>query len=171
MVRSCRQEQEVQEAVTYHLEPGFIYASAENTTIRTVVGSCVAVCLWDELKQWGGMNHFIYPEIFDKNKTTAQYGNVAMLALIRLLEKMGSSRKNLVAQVYGGAHLHELTNHNVGLENIAIARKILKQKHIRTISEDVGGRMGRKILFDTITGHTAILKVHRLRREDWIELK
>ena len=156
---------------TYHLEPGYIFASAHGALIRTVVGSCIAVCLWDAKRKIGGMNHFLYPEVLERGKTTAQYGNVAVPALLRLMEKIGSKKKDLVAQVYGGGKLHDTKKNQVGEQNIEIARRILTQKRIAIVSEDVGGRMGRKILFDTDSGHVAVLKVHRLRRDDWIEYR
>ncbi len=117
------------------------------------------------------MNHFLYPKTTEKNKSTAQYGSVAMPALIKLMEKLGSTTRDMVAQVYGGGQLHNLKNNRVGEENICIAHSILKRKRIPVISEDIGGRMGRKILFDTDTGHAAIFKVHRLRQTDWIEYR
>ncbi len=155
-------------AITYNLEPGYIFASAHGATIRTVVGSCIAVCVWDEKNMFGGMNHFLYPEILEKGRTTAQYGNIAIPALLRLMEKMGSVKKNIVAQVYGGGKLHTVKENSVGEQNIAIARKLLCKQKIRIISEDVGGAMGRKILFDTESGQVAVLKVHRLREADWV---
>jgi chemotaxis protein CheD len=154
---------------TYHLEPGYIFASVDGAVIRTVVGSCVAVCLWDDIRVSGGMNHFLYPEIKDKSKMTAQYGNVAIPALIRMMKKIGCSKRNLVAQVYGGGQLYDSKRNCVGQENAEVARQILRKNNIPIISEDVGGKMGRKILFDTCSGHVAVLKVHRLRQEDWIE--
>ncbi len=157
------------DSVTYHLEPGYIFVSVHGAIIRTVVGSCIAVCLWDEKRGFGGMNHFLYPEIHGEEKTTAQYGNIAVPVLIRLMEKIGSSKKNLVAQIYGGGQLYDSKRNRIGEKNISVARSILKDKRIPVISEDIGGKMGRKILFDTDTGHAAVLKVHRLRSNDWIE--
>ncbi len=153
----------------YHLEPGYVFVSAQGSTIRTVVGSCIAVCLWDENMKYGGMNHFLYPRVDSEGKNTAQYGNVAIPALIKLLENLGCSKKSITAQIYGGGELDNSKNNSVGENNIIIARKILSELGIPIISEDVGGIMGRKIIFDTDTGHTVVLKVHKLRQTDWIE--
>ena len=153
--------------VTYHLEPGYIYMSSKGDVIRTVVGSCVAVCMWDKRRKFGGMSHFLYPEIKEKSKATACYGNVAVPMLLKLMKDTGSRKKDIVAQIFGGGKLHDATKSNVGDENIAIARRMLEPKGIPIISEDVGGSMGRKILFDTASGQVAILKVHRIRQSDW----
>ncbi len=156
---------------TYHLEPGFVFVSINGAVIRTVLGSCVAVCLWDEKRKFGGMNHFLYPITKDKTKATAQYGNVAIPTLIKLMNKQGSTGRDMVAQMFGGGKLHDSSTNRVGEENVEVAKRILQSKRIPLVSEDVGGKMGRKILFDTNTGHIVTLKVKQLRDTDWIEHK
>jgi len=152
---------------TYHLEPGYLYASSQGDVIRTVVGSCVAVCLWDKVRQVGGMCHFLYPSIHEADKATVRYGNVAVPALVRAVVECGAEAAALTAQIFGGAVPPQTTIDTAGPRNVEIARAVLKKKGISVISEDVGGTMGRKILFDTHTGHVAVLKVHRLRAGDW----
>jgi len=56
----------------------------------------------------------------------------------------------------------------VGHENVAIARSVLQKKGIAIVSEDVGGNMGRKVVFDTETGQLMTLKVHKIRDSDWM---
>jgi len=154
---------------TYHLEPGYIYIAESPTIIRTVLGSCVAVSLWDRKNHYAGMNHFLYPAITDKDKYTAQYGNVAVRALIKMMVECGCEKSHMEAQIFGGAKLHNTKKHSVGEENIKIAEDILRNNNIPIISKDTGGHLGRKILFDTTQGHAAVLKVRRLRNSDWIE--
>ncbi|MBD3420480.1 MAG: hypothetical protein GF398_10215 [Chitinivibrionales bacterium] len=156
-------------SVTHHLEPGYVYAGRKASVIRTVVGSCVAVCLWDPVSRCGGMNHFLYPHISDPAAATPQYGNAAIVALLAMMKEIGCFSQDLLAQIYGGARMMEGTTNCVGEQNIKIARVMLARKKIPVITEDVGGMMGRKLLFDTDSGHTAVLKVHRLRQDDWIE--
>ncbi|MBD3317812.1 MAG: hypothetical protein GF344_18665 [Chitinivibrionales bacterium] len=155
------------EVVSYHLEPGFIYVSNQCAVIRTVVGSCVAVSLWDRKKCCGGMNHFLYARPGENDRPTARFGTVAVPALVKMMEKLGCRRRNITAQVYGGARQSMTTKNRAGEENALTAKKILNDLGIRIVSEDIGGLMGRKILFDTHTGQVAVLKVHTLRATDW----
>lgn len=136
--------------------------------IQTVLGNCVSVCLWDKSLAIGSMNHFRYPRTGDKSSATTEYGNVATLALIRMMEEAGCSRENIVAHVLGGARPSENSVQTIGDENIQVARKVLDKKDVKIISEDTGGTIGRKVVFDTATGHVAVLKVHNLRKSDWI---
>jgi chemotaxis protein CheD len=55
----------------------------------------------------------------------------------------------------------------VGLRNVSIAKQILKRQGVAVTSEDVGGTKGRKLVYNTETNEAVVLKVERLREEDW----
>ena len=55
-----------------------------------------------------------------------------------------------------------------GERNLELAEKVLAKRSISVSSRDVGGTKGRKIVFDGRTGHVAVMKVHKLRKEDWL---
>jgi len=154
-------------AVNYFLAPGYIYISTEPAVISTVLGSSVAVCLYDRKRKIGGMAQFQLPQIKDPKKTTARYGNVATLTLIRMMLEAGAKIKHLEAQLFGGACKKDLSNRDIGKENIKAARRVLKGKKIRIVSEDIGGEKGRKVVFHTNTCEIAVLKVEKLRQVDW----
>ncbi len=151
----------------YFLEPGFIFLAAKPTIISTVLGSCVAVCIYDRKRKVGGMNHFQLPFIDNKGKTTSLYGNVATLALIRMMLYELSKTKHLEAQLFGGAYNPKVSPKDFGHENVMAARKVLAGKKIRVVSEDVGGNKGRKIVFNTSTNEIGVFKVDKLRMGDW----
>jgi len=151
----------------YFLQPGYIYFSKTPAIVRTVLGSCVAVTLWDKAQQYGGMNHFLRPWTKDPAEATPQFGNVATAALLQIMEDAGCRREDIVAQITGGAAPDGANESDVGQGNVQVAREILSRKGIPVISEDIGGTMGRKIVFDTYTGQLVVLKVHRIRETDW----
>ena len=154
--------------IPYYLQPGYVYVSRHHEVIQTVLGSCVAVCLWDESIKCGGMNHFLFPATREQALATPKYGNAATLALIKMMLDEGSTPEDLKAHILGGGHPEELPQSGgIGDQNVTIARDIINKKGIQIIAEDVGGTVGRKIAFDIVTGHVAVLKVHKLRREDW----
>jgi chemotaxis protein CheD len=115
------------------------------------------------------MNHFVHPQVGENDARTTTFGNVALPVLVKMMHnEFGSRKADLRAQIFGGGSPMRLNELSIGKENIAVARKFLADIGIRVVSEDVGGNMGRKILFDTATGETVILKVQQLRREDWV---
>ena len=126
-----------------------------------------AVCLFDRRLKYGGMNHFFFPKVSRRGKTTAQYGNVALIALIRIMIQEGSRLEDIEAQIFGGGRRFQGDRPDVGRQNVKLARKILKKKGIPVVSEDVGGIMGRRILFHTRTNETMVMKTKKIRRGDW----
>lgn len=157
----------------YLLRPGYIYISRLPTLISTVLGSCVAVALWDKKREYGGMNHFLYPLVRSPGQATAQFGNVAIKALVQLFLDEGSQRKHLEAQIFGGAHRTESSSEEVEIcqQNVAIGRQILARNKIPIVSEDVGGTKGRKIVYNTFTNDVAVFRVEKLRESDWYPYK
>ncbi len=151
----------------YFLEPGYILVPDNSVIISAVIGSGISICVFDRKKRIGGMNHFIFPYIATQGKTTALYGNIATIALLKMMLARESSIKSLEAQIYGGAYHPEKASKDIGRENIEIARKILLKNQIPITSQDVGGEKGRKVVFNTRTNEVAILKVDRLRDMDW----
>jgi chemotaxis protein CheD len=153
---------------SFYLEPGYICCSPAQPTLHTVVGSCVSVCLWDRELKYGAMNHFLYPATTDPEKATPTYGNVATTELVRMMLDSGSKIENLIAQILGGASPDPGASNPVGPRNVESARRALRRHGITIGSEDTGGVMGRKVVFDTRTGHVMTLKVHQIRQEDWL---
>ncbi|MDM8535516.1 chemotaxis protein CheD, partial [Desulfobacterales bacterium HSG17] len=84
---------------------GEFHASGQPTVISTLLGSCVAVCLYDPIKQIGGMNHILMPGRADMKRfdMSARYGINAMELLINRIMNLGGKRRNLVAKIFGGA--------------------------------------------------------------------
>ena len=154
---------------SYYLEPGYICCSPVQPTLHTVVGSCVSVCIWDRVLKYGAMNHFLYPTTSDPEKATPVYGNVATAELVRMMVESGSNPEDLVAQILGGACPDPAASRPVGERNVEVARRVLERKGVAVGSEDTGGVMGRKVVFDTRTGHVMTLKVHRIRDDDWTD--
>ncbi|MEE4362612.1 MAG: chemotaxis protein CheD [Desulfotignum sp.] len=151
----------------YFLKPGYIYLPEKPTVISTVLGSSVSVSLYDKKRKTGGMNHFLFPVAESREKNTAIYGNIAVITLVRMMVQNGSDPNNLEAQIFGGANNSNVCTHDVGKQNYHIAKDILLHKKIRIVSEDVGGELGRKIVFNTLTCEILTLKVERLRESDW----
>lgn len=151
----------------YFLQPGYIFVPDQNISISTVIGSGVSVCIYNRKKRIGGMNHFQFPYMGTKGQTTALYGNVSTMALIKMMLADESGKKDFEAQIFGGAYNPQKNNEDIGRENIEMARKILLKSNISILSEDIGGAKGRKVVFNTSTNEVAVLKVDSLRNIDW----
>jgi len=152
----------------HYLERGCIYVSTGEGVVQTVLGSCVSVCLWDDARKCGGMNHFIHPHTTQRELATPRYGNVATVGLIKLMQEEGCSIETLGAHIIGGGHPDGAVD-SAGSKNVEVARRVLIEKGVRILSEDVGGCVGRKVIFNLVTGDVIVMKVGKVRTEDWID--
>ncbi len=135
------------------LYPGQLLAAKKETLISTLLGSCVAVALYDPITKIGGLNHYLLPEVLHSEQASGRYGNFAIPKLVHELERLGASRARLKAKVYGGANvLTENTfGESIGSSNIILAYQLLSEMNIPIIEENVGGTIGRKIHMNTAT--------------------
>lgn len=142
------------------LYPGTLFAQRGPYVITTILGSCVAVCLWDPVLRVGGMNHYLLPLWNGDGLPTPKYGNVAIPMLIEKLVSLGSQKQNIKAKVFGGANVLENLSGllDIGERNIRIFESILSECRIEVLGKDVGGTVGRKVIFDTFSGSVFVKK-------------
>ena len=143
--------QSVQEKIqTHFLMPSTLFVSVKPMKIQTVLGSCVAVCIYDQKRGFGGMNHFKLPIWKNEGLATPKYGNIAIPKLIDKMIRLNSHKKDLVAKLFGGSnHLFEKNIYEIGQRNVELAYKLLDNEGIPIIAKDVGGKTSRKIFMDT----------------------
>jgi len=144
--------------------PGEYFATRENTMIVTVLGSCVAVCLYDPVLKIGGMNHFLLPNdnVTAPNMMTesARYGVFAMELLINHVLKLGARRNALEAKVFGGGNvLRGLTVQNIGERNAEFVLDYLQMEQIPVIAADLLDIYPRKVYFFPETGLVKVRKI------------
>lgn len=122
--------------------------------MSTVLGSCVATCLYDPLVRVGGMNHFLLAEPpqhqaalgFDEH-----FGVFLMELLVNEMLKLGAAKQRLRARLYGGASL----NHSgppIGEMNAQFARGFLIRENITLAHADMGGNVARRVHFRPASG-------------------
>jgi len=147
-----------------YLAPGRILAAEGSFEVTTILGSCVAVCLWDEAKGIGGVNHFLLPAGLP---ASPRFGDVAVPLLIERLLELGACRSRLRAKVFGGASVLDAFRGEaepLGARNVEAAREQLRDAQIRVVGEDVGGFFGRKLLFEVPTGSAWVRAIARADR-------
>lgn len=139
--------------LTHYLYPSNLIVSTKPHLVTTVLGSCVAVCLYDPILKFGGINHYMLPLWNGEGLASPKYGNIAIKKLIELMIANGSNKSSLKAKVFGGSEIMEsnISNFRIGERNIIIAFETLEEEKIPVLSKSVGGKLGRKIIYDTFT--------------------
>lgn len=140
---------------------GGVCASAQPAVVRTILGSCIAVCLRDPLLCVGGMNHFMLPAGAAGEAVSARYGVHAMELLINECMHAGADRTRLEAKVFGGGHVLRMreTDGNVPQSNIRFALEFLRTERISIVAQDLGGYAAREVYFFTDTGKTLLRRL------------
>lgn len=139
----------------HYLYPSALFADREEHIVDTVLGSCVAVCLFDTRLKIGGINHYMLPLWNGEGLASPKFGNIAIEKLIEKMKLMGAKESTLIAKVFGGANQIGNTM-NIGGRNIEIAEEILKSYGIRIVSSSTGGHTGRKIRYNSGTGEVLL---------------
>ena len=142
-----------------YLHPGQVFVATEPAAVTTILGSCVAVCLWEPALGIGGINHYLLPAGSRAGSTGPRYGNIAIEQLLEKLERAGTRRAHLQAKVFGGACVLDAMRgkeNHLGAKNVEIARIALAGAGIPVMASDVGGGRGRKLIFYPHDGNALI---------------
>ena len=139
--------------------PGEYFVTDQDILIMTVLGSCIAACIWDAKAGVGGMNHFMLPE-GDSSDTSGRYGSYAMELLINEMIKLGARKESMQAKVFGGGQVMAgFTTMNVGERNTQFVLDYLHTERITLVSKDVLDIYPRKVVFFPTTGKAMVKKL------------
>jgi chemotaxis protein CheD len=147
---------------TRFLQPGQLALSTEPMQVTTILGSCIAVCLWDVRLRAGGMNHFMLPFYTAGSAASSpRFGNVAMEQLLGGLRTLGARLPFLQARVFGGACMFAQmkTTSHLGQKNAELALDFLTRNGIEIVQVDTGGNRGRKLIYRTDEGSACLISI------------
>lgn len=157
------------------IHPGEYVVTAEDCVLCTVLGSCVAVALYDRTAGLGGLNHFMLPGAMHRSleaSQSAKYGMYAMELLVNELLRKGARREKLEAKAFGGGSVlgdGQEAASGISRSNVEFVLEYLATEGIPLRSSDLGGTQARKILYFTADssvllkryGGKAVVKVER----------
>lgn len=149
---------------TYFLNPSKLFVTSEDYEVITILGSCVAIALYDHNRHIGGMNHYMLPLWNGRDLPSPKYGNIAIERLIRKMVDYGAAKTNIVAKVFGGAEVINNDSNalfHIGKSNVEMAFKMLDQEGIKVEGNSTGFRYGRKVFFYPRTGEVLMKYVNR----------
>lgn len=134
---------------------GLGFTEQDKSTLQTFVGSCVAICIYDPVAKIAGMAHVMLPKNNTSDTTPKPEGKFVDVAIKVLLDKLstnGAKQNRLKAKMAGGASVFQNEGNknvfNIGTRNVDAIRELLAEKKIPILSEDVGEKGGRWVIFD-----------------------
>ena len=132
------------------LLPGEYLISKKPHVVTTLLGSCVAVCIYSKKAKFGGINHYMLPKNHSGERS-AKYGEYAIQTIVQFLERGAGTLQGAEAMLFGGASVVGAirSGSNIGEQNVALAKKMLADYNIPITMEQVGGNTGMKINYQT----------------------
>ncbi len=147
-----------------NINVGEAHTSDKPVEIKTILGSCVAACLYDPVAKIGGMNHFLLPKSDSAQEMDRQrFGTHAMETLINSLMKKGAERSRLKGKLFGGGNvLANITRRpTVGEQNAAFAEEFLRKEGISLVTSRLGGDTGVEVRFHPHNGRAFVRDISR----------
>lgn len=144
------------------LHPGEFHFSPGQERIGTLLGSCIAICLWHPILHIGGMCHFVLPSHLQQgvHALNGRYGVDAMEMFRASVAKHQTELKQYRASIYGGANvvssLVKKDEDTVGERNAALAMELLMANKVAIGIVDVGESWPRRISFDVSNGEVTV---------------
>lgn len=149
-----------------YLKPGELFMSREPALVSTVLGSCVSITVFSPSCRLGAICHALLPsgsldEGFRFVDSTVDY-------MVEEINRMGVHLSGCQVKLFGGADVLLPTGQrgnrlSVGRQNILAAQGRLEHHGLTPAATDVGGIHGRKLYFDSRTGHVYLKKMNKSR--------
>jgi len=157
------------------LQTGDCFFGVQPTLVTTVLGSCLAVTIHAPAMGIGTICHAFLPDSSDAKRglhdpQVCRYVDTALQNMLETMDKLGVPRRDLVIKMFGGAsgiavHAGESSSYNIGRRNVEMARKLLRFARLEVKGEDVGGSLGRKLMFNTQTGEIWVKKLRKMEAQ------
>lgn len=137
---------------------GEIGVARESGTLRTFVGSCVGLAIYDRRRHVAALAHIMLPDSKGTGEPLGKYADTAVPEMLRLLGDLADGAAlRLSAKMVGGAKMFAFqSGMTIGDQNVAAIDAILDRLEIPVLGRDCGGERGRRISFDVATGEMTV---------------
>ncbi len=153
-----------------HLKPGEAHITDRGELVITVLGSCLSVTMFNGRRKVAGICHSLLPQCGKSRRCDGECGEgykyvaCSIRQMAAAFDRIAVPREEIEVKCFGGADMFarksgcsELVS--VGRQNILMATRILAAEGLRLKVQDVGGLLGRKVLFYTHTGEVLLKRL------------
>jgi len=136
---------------------GEIAVSRDDEPIKSLLGSCIGLAVFDRIAGIGGLAHVVLPSSEGHTGPPGKFVDTAIPELIRLIEERGGRPRNLAAKLAGGARMFQTESAtSVGDRNLETIERQLNERKIPILGQHCGGTAGRRMTFYPRTGRVII---------------
>ena len=132
---------------------GEIAVATRGEALRTLLGSCLGLALYDRGRKVGGLAHIVLPSSRGATDRPGKFVDTAIPKLIEEMQKIAGGELRLAAKLAGGASMFATTvAANIGLQNVEACRRRLGELRIPILATHCGGEQGRRMSLYTDSG-------------------
>ncbi len=138
---------------TPSIRMGELAVARNDGVLRTLLGSCIGLALYDRQRKVGGLAHVVLPEARGETDKPGKFVDTAIPTLMQDMKKLAGGAIEPTARLVGGANMFA-TNvvEAIGKQNIEASERILEALGIPIVGRHCGGERGRRMSLDTATG-------------------
>lgn len=145
---------------------GEMSVAINDGVLRTLLGSCIGLALYDRKWKVAGLAHIVLPQARGVPELPGKFVDTAIPALMKDMEKLARAPLQLTAKLAGGANMFSTSvRKTIGLLNIEATERFLAELRIPVIASHCGGEQGRRMSLDSNTGSVVVEIVGRDRIE------
>lgn len=139
---------------------GGLFIAEKPMILKTVLGSCVSLTLWDKQKGIGGMNHVVLPGSFSSinpeallEKRDTRYGIFSLEELLYGMEQRGCRRPDMEARIFGASYM-DPKGRRSGIQesNVEFVMNFVEMARIPIKEGLAFQEQALKLFFNTATG-------------------
>jgi chemotaxis protein CheD len=151
---------------------GEVVVSSSPGTVLTCIGlgSCIAVCAYDQVIKLGGMIHIVLPVHHSDNpQEFSKYADTGVPLMLAKMIQNGANKDRLIVKIAGGAQMTISPGHKdtfrTGEKNLTHILAALEKVNVGLTAADVGGTLGRTVKMQITTGVVTVKTVNGIERE------
>lgn len=139
-----------------------VFSSQSMPELRALgLGSCIGLCVVDPAIKLACIAHIMLPEARTADPPAAgKYADTAVPYVVREMAARGAVKSRLRSAIVGGAQLFNFDGANdrldVGKRNVEAVKRLLAQSGVRLVAEEIGGKSGRTVSLNAVTGEVVV---------------
>ncbi len=135
---------------------GQLAVAKSEGSLRTLLGSCIGILLYDPELKVAGLGHIVMPDSLGRQDCLGKYADTAVPELVRMMTRLTGRRPlRLKAKVAGGSNMFPTTASSavgrIGESNLAAVQLALTKANIAITAQHCGGTRGRRMFVDVAT--------------------
>ncbi len=149
---------------------GEMQISTSPKILKAILGSCVAVILYDKVNLVGGLAHIFLPRksmsLKNEVQPDSRFADTAVPTLLDAVIKTGANKHNLVAYIVGGNNVLNYKRHEgkltIAEQNIKASVDAIQKENLFMINLGVGKETGTKVKFYLRTGDVEVVEMKKI---------